>query len=494
MSHPEYGLGYMEHHFLEMSFGSYLYKDFDPLNYPRCRYVPATSIINSYSNNQMETLVMYGGVFVTAAMEDLWYYSPFMNQFKWVDGSSVFSNASDKLPVYSAVGNNLISPGSRRASIMFVTTQNLTKISSFMVLFGGTQGGNDDNIYGDVFKFQPETPCSPGYGLNSSIMQCIPCSSGKFWNSTGDFKCKSCAPGSYSDFTMSSSCTTCQPGKFTNMTESTACQPCVSGSFASGNGSTRCESCPSGTFSNPEFTACLDCQSGRYSKAWEGICVPCPANATTSSLRSWSIEDCICPEGFYGQPFIGSACDSCKKVKGLICPPNSSIPFIQAGYARDSNNVNAVVECIPPISCEESGFSMEVKCASGYTGAACASCVKGTHFRQGLICKTCPNPIIKWIGVVILLLLICYIVERALSKPRVILPADVTIALGGVQLLSLLPTISSNWPKVLSGLLNTISLANLDIDLLAPECSVEMNFWDKYLIKMLSPLIFLGVV
>jgi hypothetical protein len=42
--------------------------------------------------------------------------------------------------------------------------------------------------------------------------------------------------------------------------------------------------------------------------------------------------------------------------------------------------------------------------------------------------------------------------------------------------------------------LNKISLTNLDLDLLAPECSVALSFWGKYLIKMMAPFIFVGSV
>jgi hypothetical protein len=216
--------------------------------------------------------------------------------------------------------------------------------------------------------------------------------------------------------------------------------------------------------------------------------------ATTFSEGSHSIMQCICPQGYSGTPFLGGECNLCSTNPGLSCPANSSLPYINAGHCRDPENNQTVLQCIPSNACEASGFSLTANCTAGYTGSTCGSCLSGTHYRQGLVCKGCPSSVFKWIGAVVLILVVVYVVERALSKPSASLPADVTIALGGVQLLALLPSISSNWPKVLSGLLNTLALTNLDIDLFAPECSVPMTFWDKYLIKMFSPLIFIAVV
>jgi hypothetical protein len=90
-----------------------------------------------------------------------------------------------------------------------------------------------------------------------------------------------------------------------------------------------------------------------------------------------------------------------------------------------------------------------------------------------ILCKACPNSVLKWIGVIILLFILCYVVERALTKINTSLPHDVAIALGGVQLLALLPSISSNWPRV------------------------EQNFIDELRLgfvgtRMLSCIVFLG--
>jgi hypothetical protein len=94
--------------------------------------------------------------------------------------------------------------------------------------------------------------------------------------------------------------------------------------------------------------------------------------------------------------------------------------------------------------------------------------------------------------VTFVILVLAFAIERILTKPKSSVPTDLKLALGGIQFLALIPSISSRWPKTLFGLLNTLSLSNLEIDLFAPECSVPMTFWNKYMLKVLLPFILLG--
>jgi hypothetical protein len=114
-------------------------------------------------------------------------------------------------------------------------------------------------------------------------------------------------------------------------------------------------------------------------------------------------------------------------------------------------------------------FDENTTCSNGYTGQLCGECIQGTYYKQGLICKKCPDPIQKYFGFILVLLFvlpISYVLMLRQNSNG--LPAEVKIAFSAIQLLGLFPNLSNNWPQPLSSLLSGFSLFNLDIDLFAP--------------------------
>jgi hypothetical protein len=127
---------------------------------------------------------------------------------------------------------------------------------------------------------------------------------------------------------------------------------------------------------------------------------------------------------------------------GLSCSPNSSIPFIKLAFGealliQPLYNLVFLLMRVKKLGILN---SLLTHCSEGYFGKSCGECSPGTHFRQGTICQ---NPIWKWFGVCIVVIIIAFVLEKALSRPSSSLPIDVRQAFGGLQFLALLPAISA---------------------------------------------------
>jgi hypothetical protein len=368
-------------HLVDDLTGGYVSQDFHPLNYPRCRLnFAATSI--SPSNGQLELLVMTGGMTPsTKSMNDVWYYSPLINQFRWVYGTSAYP-VQEFYAYYGTFRmeeDPQIRPGSRRTSVLLPIVEESSTNSSFFLMFGGLIGWNGA-VYTDVMRLRAEFPCPAGYFFNFSSSECLPCSLGQFSSTLNSgSSCLLCTPGSFSNTSGSTFCQNCSIGRHGPSSGLSTCVECESGTYTSVNGSENCLSCPDGMIAG--LTSCFDCPLGTYSSYSKGItsCLSCPEYATTLTERSWDIRNCICPRDFYGKPFENSSCATCPKTPGLTCPANSSIPFIEAGYSRDPKDIAATQQCHPSSACMQSGYSQNTMCSSGYTGATCGECSLGTH-------------------------------------------------------------------------------------------------------------------
>ena len=63
-----------------------------------------------------------------------------------------------------------------------------------------------------------------------------------------------------------------------------------------------------------------------------------------------------------------------------------------------------------------------------------------------------------------------------------------------IQLLSMFANFDFTWPSQLTSLYHVFSLVNFNFDLLAPECSVSLNFEEKwFIVQSLPLLLFLSI-
>jgi hypothetical protein len=304
------------------------------------------------------------------------------------------------------------------------------------------------------------TACKAGMfqALNETF--CTPCSAGRFSSFDGLKFCDFCAAGKTS-LENSSLCTSCPMGRISNSSGASVCFDCPLGRVSSSPGASICTSCIAGRYSDSETIA-------RIAQLEQSTCIRCPLNSITPTDQSVYPEVCSCPQGFYGKPSRGQNSCRCKNLAGTSCPPNSIIPFVSPGFYRAAD-IESVYECIPSSSCQSTGYSLSTICAEGYTGTLCGDCVKGTHYKFGINCKRCPDPVQKYLGLVVVIIFVVtasYVLM--FRKGSQGLPPQIKYALYGIQLLGIFPNLSSSWPSILATFLSGLSLINLDIDLFAP--------------------------
>jgi hypothetical protein len=251
---------------------------------------------------------------------------------------------------------------------------------------------------------------------------------------------------------------------------SSFCSECLPGAYSTSSALSFCSSCSPGRFSNATYAdGCSSCPIGRFNPVQgQSSCAKCPINAVTPTEESISPLVCTCPEGYYGQASAVNPCIPCLNGPGSQCPANSLVPYVNPGYYRGTD-VSITYQCIPSVSCLSTGFNYYTTCASGYTGVLCGDCVQGSHYKSGLGCKKCPDPIQKYFGLVVILIFVFIVTYFVMfHQGSHGLPSHVKYAFQGIQLLGLFPSLSSNWPAPLASILAGLSLTNLDIDLFAP--------------------------
>ena len=63
-----------------------------------------------------------------------------------------------------------------------------------------------------------------------------------------------------------------------------------------------------------------------------------------------------------------------------------------------------------------------------------------------------------------------------------------------VQVLSFFGSMSFRWPPALRAIYNSFSVLNLNVEIVAPECSVSVSFSQKWAAIQLLPVVFVGGV
>jgi hypothetical protein len=321
--------------------------------------------------------------------------------------------------------------------------------------------------------------CSSQEFFSSSSQSCLTCSLGKFKalpaNST-DYRCISCPAGRYSD-------TTGIP---------TSCKVCTAGTF-SDSGAASCGPCLPGTFSLDNASACSPCESNFFSPDYASTsCQSCIPTSMTISSSSDSVEKCICDKGSFGQPWSGIACTKCPVQDGASCPLNSSFPYTSPGYWRDPSRPDRILQCIPKLACESTGYSLITQCKEGYSGRLCSSCVSGSYFSVDNTCKSCTGAKFMWILLVFFVVLLIAIGVQV-SRTTEGKFFEIKLCVVWIQITSIFLRLSETWPLSLQFIMRTGSTFNFDLPSFRLGCSFVMSFWDFYYISLASP-VFFGVL
>jgi hypothetical protein len=445
----------------------------------------------TYYAPQGTFLMMYGG-YGSLETNNVWAYWEENKVWAWVAGSSGLDTGSG----FSSTSN-----GAQyqfpQATLGQIGQQQVSLTSWYYF-------ASDNNIWSLSLNF---SRCLLGsFSANSSGYTCQYCSAGTFSNQRNFTACLQCASGSYTSSAAQSSCIVCPAGTYTP-DSLTPCLNCPTGRISS-SGVSVCQSCEPGKYSNNNITSttCFDCTagyfslmhesdscnlcpSGRFSSTQSSFCQTCGLNAITASVVSISQQDCVCPEGYYGRG--NESCNLCSASLGTLCPYNSSVPYVKAGWFRSLlGNMTQVTACLPAESCVEAGYGSTV-CSSGYVGQGCLSCA-AEFYRFGIKCLPCMMKGGRWAIIVLLFLgsvYACWRLTRAESR----IPLTVKITFSWLQVLSLFSLVSSNWPKSLSGLFDASSVLNGEIQLFGFNCD-QFTFWDVWVVKIFVPIIMVSLI
>jgi Leucine-rich repeat (LRR) protein len=350
--------------------------------------------------------------------------------------------------------------------------------------------------------------CPPGTFLDDSTQSCLSCRLGFYQPFFNQTTCLVCPKGTEAPLIGSTSCSACPIKYYAGLTATPNCNRCLPGTFGNVTGLSSCYPCPLGTFSpdpdNP-LDACLPCPVGTYGDkiglaqcpacsgaSFTGVegstsCISCPENARVLLLGAKYVTDCICNEGYYGQP--GGPCFECPP--GGRCPGNGERwPLTAPGYWVDeTGDPSSFFLCQPAEACLGYTPAGNATCSLGYAGRVCGACLPLQYYRLQSRCVKCPaDSALLWIALFAVAFgAVLMIIINA--KPGDFKLFSVSIALTYVQMLALFHNFEVGWPRLVISTFDAASVTNLNIELFSPECSVKLTFWTKWVLKMAVPAV-----
>jgi len=208
-----------------------------------------------------------------------------------------------------------------------------------------------------------------------------------------------------------------------------------------------------------------------------------------------------CKPGDFGA--VGSECRTCPE--GSACdeanlPAPVSLPGFYTGAAKDGSaeqlecqlrgfaSCPIVLPCEPVAACPGAN-----QCEQGYQGYRCSECATG-YFKLSGECNTCPECSKCIVVMYIVALSALCVIGWYLSRKRINL-GILSVGVDYLQVLTIL-TMSNKvkWPQQLKNFFNALSFFNLNLDLLAPECSYEgFKYQTKWSLIMSLPMMFMAV-
>ena len=248
-------------------------------------------------------------------------------------------------------------------------------------------------------------------------------------------------------------------------------------------------------FPASERLVAYECVEGYYGQPGE-LCVECPEGAVCPRPRCQRFNednDLICEEynepkaaeGFWRTyvPVEGSDEESdlaetsdITEDSGLCHEERLNRPGKWAGSCP------VFVACSPKDACIG-----ENECAEAYTGHRCNECADG-FFRMDGACRTCPSQPILLLTAFILGVICAAGIGYQLNKKQVNL-AFVMIGIDYFQVLGMFARSQIEWPQFVRDFFSAMSIFNLNIDLAAPECTLEgLGYGMKWAAVMLLPI------
>lgn len=131
------------------------------------------------------------------------------------------------------------------------------------------------------------------------------------------------------------------------------------------------------------------------------------------------------------------------------------------------------------------------QCIAGYQGPRCATCAKRFYRLEGR-CEPCPE--LAWLLIpgFLIGLMVLMGVGVYLQKKQVQL-SGLSVGLDFLQILSVFASLDMDWPIEMRTMYNTVSATTFSLQILAPECTIEVTFVDKFLaVAMIPPALALA--
>ena len=221
-----------------------------------------------------------------------------------------------------------------------------------------------------------------------------------------------------------------------------------------------------------------------------------------------------CDPGFYGG--AGGLCVPCPD--GATCEGGGAPPFPLPGYFRTDTSSVEFLRCQPESACK-GGTDSEAQCADGYTGVPCSACEVG-YYRLDQLCVPCHSTAglflaSYFVGIVCLVGLFLYLQSKKMNLAALamgLVRALCAVKLPGssgshgdvcgrvgvpqdfLQVLAMFGSFQIRWPEALQTLFTSASASNYNMELAAPECSLDVPFKTKWLAMQALPAVYLLVL
>ncbi|KAK9818094.1 hypothetical protein WJX72_007132 [[Myrmecia] bisecta] len=287
-------------------------------------------------------------------------------------------------------------------------------------------------------------------------------------------------------------CQACQPGTY-NYPASAA---------TTGEGQSSCMLCQQGMYNDAQAqTSCLSCPAQTYQdQAGSAACKACPDPNMISPPGAQTPGACVCKIGYFvfGQDNGGlGTCIKCSA--NLVCDTlNQRLPRPVKGFWVDPNNpTGAPEQCFPPEACPAYltiGEVQAARCAVGYQGAACKFCSQGFYHATSKACEQCPGSS-GWVLIVVLVAILLLVAPLLIKLAQVEAFGGVNILMAYMQANSVFRKFAFGWPPKVVTFLKMMSIVNLDIKFLAPECVVKStnSYFYKMIVFCALPVIYVAV-
>jgi hypothetical protein len=257
--------------------------------------------------------------------------------------------------------------------------------------------------------------CAPGhFAADPSQPTCGKCPIGKFQGLEEMSKCDGCEPGRFAAVSGLPKCDGCAPGTHVNATRAAVCQACPTGQFESGSGAVQCQACPAGRFDDGRDgkIECAECEEGRFkATAGLGACKRCGYGMVSNRLRT----ACSCQVGFYfvtagnastaGGEGHGKECVKCGA--GMRCN-ETDIAFdavrsepgfwqVKSWYEKGEQQTLKMLKC-PNLKDEiclggNDEMVAGLTCRAGHTGPLCTTCAPDYQLGAESLCIYCKEKV-----------------------------------------------------------------------------------------------------